>query len=84
MSVLIFDGVDSLLTPNEAAEICDVAPATIRKWAQLGKIRPAGLDSQGRKLYRLGDVAEYEKKTRVRSGRARRTPNVQSSLSDQR
>ena len=82
MAVLTFDGVDSLLTPAEAAEICDVTPATIRKWAQLGKIQPSGLDRHGRKLYRLGDVAEYEKLTRVRSGRARRTSAIESALSN--
>ncbi|AZS07339.1 MerR-like transcriptional regulator [Gordonia phage Dorito] len=70
--MLVTDGIDSLLTPAQASQIFDVTPATIRKWSQLGKIQPAGLDEAGRKLYRLIDIARYEKQTRHRAGRTKR------------
>lgn len=70
---LTLDGMNSLLTPAEASRIFEVTPATIRKWSQLGKIQPAGLDASGRNLYRLIDIARYEKETRQRSGRDKRT-----------
>lgn len=66
------DGINQLLTPAEASSLFNVTAATIRKWAQLGHITPAGLDTAGRKLYRLKDVAAYEKTTRVASGRENR------------
>lgn len=71
-SVLTPDGLNQLLTPSEASTIFGVGAATIRKWAQLGKIHPAGMDRAGRKLYRLIDIAKYEKETRVASGRENR------------
>lgn len=71
-AVIAFDGINQLLTPAEASRLFDVTPATIRKWAQLGKIRPAGLDPAGRPLYRLIDIARYEKETRLQSGREKR------------
>lgn len=66
------DGLNQLLTTAQAASLFGVTSATIRKWDQLGKVSPAGLDRSGRKLYRLIDVARYEKETRVRSGRENR------------
>ena len=74
--VLTLDGIESLLTPAEASRIFDVTPATIRKWSQLGKIHPAGLDHSGRKVYRLIDIARYEKETRQRAGRDKRTTQM--------
>lgn len=71
-SVLTPDGLNQLLTPSEASTIFGVGAATIRKWAQLGKIQPAGMDRAGRKLYRLIDIARYERETRTRSGRESR------------
>jgi hypothetical protein len=65
-------GDDPLLNPNQASQVFTVTPATIRKWAQLGKIAPAGLDPEGRKLYRRNDIARYELKTRRSSGRENR------------
>jgi DNA-binding transcriptional MerR regulator len=73
LTQLTIEGKNSLLTPAEASRIFEVTPATIRKWAQLGKIVPAGLDPAGRSLYRLRDIADYEKETRLRSGRDKRT-----------
>lgn len=66
------DGANQLLTTAQASTLFGVTAATIRKWAQLGHIHAAGLDSAGRKLYRLRDVADYEKQTRVPSGRENR------------
>lgn len=66
------EGVNQLLTTTQAATLFGVTAATIRKWAQLDKIQPAGIDRAGRKLYRLIDIARYEKQTRVRSGRENR------------
>lgn len=71
-SVLTPEGLNQLLTTSEASTIFGVTAATIRKWAQLGKVEPAGIDRGGRKLYRLIDLARYEKETRVSSGRENR------------
>ncbi|HVX56251.1 MAG TPA: helix-turn-helix domain-containing protein [Candidatus Saccharimonadales bacterium] len=71
-AVLTPDGLNQLLTPAEASSLFGVQAATIRKWAQLGHIQAAGLDKAGRKLYRLIDIAKYEKETRVASGRENR------------
>ncbi|MFI6057484.1 hypothetical protein [Streptomyces sp. NPDC051286] len=49
-----------LITTELAATEVDVAPATIRKWVQLGHLRVAG--KQGRSsLYRLEDVFAAER-----------------------
>lgn len=69
-AVLATDGLDSKLTTVEASAIFNVTAATIRKWASLGKIEAVGIDQRGRKLYRLADIAQYEKKTRHAAGRA--------------
>lgn len=71
-AVLTPDGLDQDLTTAEASRIFGVAAATIRKWAQLGKIHPSGIDRAGRKLYKLRHIAQYEKETRIRSGRENR------------
>ncbi|QZD97208.1 helix-turn-helix DNA binding domain protein [Gordonia phage Floral] len=63
------DGIDSLITTTEAATLCGVSAATIRKWVQRNKLTPSGLDDHGRNLFRLIDVAKTEHATR---GRARR------------
>ena len=31
---------DSLLTPNQVADICCVHPATLRRWARTGRFPP--------------------------------------------
>jgi excisionase family DNA binding protein len=71
-AVLTPDGAQQLLTTAQAATLLGVTAATIRKWAQLGHIHATGLDQAGRKLYRLIDVAQYEKTTRIPSGRENR------------
>lgn len=60
------------VTPEEASRSLPIhgGAATIRKWAQLKKIEPAGLDKNGRKLYRRIDIIRYEYQTRHRAGRA--------------
>ncbi|CAM5654643.1 MerR family transcriptional regulator [Streptomyces fumanus] len=56
----------TLVTGVLAAQEAGVAPATIRKWVQLGHLAPAG--RQGRThLYRLEDVFAAERATRRRA-----------------
>lgn len=61
---------DVLLTGPEAALLCQVATATIRSWRRRGLLAAAGLDAQGRPLYRQLDIARAEAATRRRAGRA--------------
>lgn len=65
-TVLIPDGVESQITATEAATLCGVALCTITKWAREGRITPVGISPQGRKLYKLLDVAKAEQATRER------------------
>ncbi|ARF74594.1 hypothetical protein B7C62_21955 [Kitasatospora albolonga] len=59
-------GVQPLITGVLAAQEVAVAPATIRKWVQLGRLTPAG--RQGRaQLFRLEDVFAAERAARGRS-----------------
>jgi predicted site-specific integrase-resolvase len=67
--VLTPEGIDSQITATEAAALCGVALCTITKWAREGRIEPVGLTIQGRKLYRLLDVAKAELATRNRARR---------------
>lgn len=68
-AVLTPEGIDSLITANEAATLCGVAASTIRVWANRKTIEARGVDEQGRKLYRLLDVAKAERATRQRARR---------------
>lgn len=61
--------MDELLTGPQAAELCNVTPAAIRKWRQRGQLAAAGLDERGRPLYTQLAVARAEKATRKRAGR---------------
>jgi DNA-binding transcriptional MerR regulator len=61
--------MDDLLTGPQAAALCGVTPAAIRKWRQRGQLAPAGLDERGRPLYTQLAVAHAEKRTRQRAGR---------------
>ncbi|MEU1662097.1 hypothetical protein ABZ547_00575 [Streptomyces sparsogenes] len=55
----------ALVTADLAALEVGVTPATIRKWVQLERLRPAG--RQGRAfLYRLEDVFAAERAARRR------------------
>ncbi|MDJ0465198.1 hypothetical protein [Streptomyces sp. H27-C3] len=55
----------ALVTGTLAAQEADVAPATIRKWVQLGHLAPAG--HRGRaQLFRLADVFAAERAARRR------------------
>ncbi|MDT0489290.1 hypothetical protein ACIOD0_16775 [Kitasatospora albolonga] len=59
-------GAQPLITGVLAAQEVAVAPATIRKWVQLGRLTPAG--RQGRaQLFRLEDVFAAERAARGRS-----------------
>jgi hypothetical protein len=67
----------NLLTVQEAADLADVEPVTIRQWAYRGHLPIArGLDGneirdlRGRPRYWRIDVAKAEYKTRKRARRA--------------
>ncbi|MCX5559996.1 hypothetical protein [Streptomyces sp. NBC_00038] len=61
----------TLVTGAAAAAEAGVAPATVRKWVQLGHLTAAG--RQGRThLFRLEEVFAAERATHVRG---RRTPH---------
>ncbi|MFI5533752.1 hypothetical protein ACIA8O_34975 [Kitasatospora sp. NPDC051853] len=63
MSTLGLPAGAALVNALIAAAEVDVAPATIRKWVQLGHLAAAG--RQGRALlYRLEDVFAAERATR--------------------
>lgn len=68
-AVLTPEGIDSQITATEAAALCGVALCTITKWVRENRIQPVGLNPQGRKLYRLLDVAKAEHATRARARR---------------
>lgn len=53
----------TLVTGALAAQEAGVVPATIRKWVQLGHLRPSGQQGRGH-LYRLEDVFAAERATR--------------------
>lgn len=63
------EGIDSLVTASEAATLCGVSTSTIYVWVNRGNLAPSGKDVQGRKLYRLLDVAKAERSTRDRARR---------------
>lgn len=67
MAVLAPDGLNSLVNTTEAAAIAGVSVAAVSKWKDRGLIAPAGLDSKGKPLYRLMDIAKAERKTRKRN-----------------
>lgn len=68
-TVAVPEGIDSLITTNEAASLCGVTAEAIRLWAHRGIITAAGIDERGRKLYRLIDIAKAERSTRDRARR---------------
>lgn len=47
---------DALLTAGEAAVICAVASATIRKWVERGDLVPFTVDKRGRSLFLRSEV----------------------------
>ncbi|WP_327296125.1 MULTISPECIES: MerR family transcriptional regulator [unclassified Streptomyces] len=58
----------TLVTSALAAQEAGVVPATIRKWVQLGHLRPSGRQGR-RRLYRLEHVFAAERATRRAQGR---------------
>ena len=66
--VMSFDP-DGLITGAQAAQLVKVTPAAIRLWVHRGHLVKAGIDEQGRNLYRVTDVAVAEYKTRTRARR---------------
>lgn len=61
------EGLNSLVNTTEAAAIAGVSVAAISNWKDRGLIEPAGLDTRGKPLYRLIDIAKAERKTRKRN-----------------
>lgn len=68
-AILIPEGIDDLITANEAASLCGVSAEAIRKWASRGILSASGMDQRGRKLYKLIDVAKAERATRDKARR---------------
>ncbi|MEU8543388.1 hypothetical protein AB0C52_25940 [Streptomyces sp. NPDC048717] len=58
-------GLPALIPGPLAAEEAGVAPATIRKWVQLGHLRAAGKAGRAQ-LFRLEDVFAAERAARRR------------------
>ena len=54
----------TLIPGPVAAPEVGVAPATIRKWVQLGRLKPAGKAGRAQ-LFRLEDVFAAERATRT-------------------
>lgn len=69
MTDLVPEELDNLVGTVAAADAVQKTPATIRKWKQLGYLKPAGLDERHRPLYRLIDVLRTEQKTRRRAAK---------------
>lgn len=77
-AVLTPEGVESLITAEEAAALCGVSSRAVKNWANRGyvdktgsrvRLPVAGRDRQGRNLYRQIDVAKAEYATRERARR---------------
>lgn len=68
-AVLAPEGIDSLITTEEAAQLCGVQVVTIRQWIARQKLTISGVDDRGRNLYRLIDVARAEYSTRKNARR---------------
>lgn len=69
LTVYAPDGLNTLVSTTQAAEIAGVKVSTISKWRERGLIKPSGLDERQRPLYRLADVVKTERATRNRSWR---------------
>ncbi|MDX3454337.1 hypothetical protein PV396_20725 [Streptomyces sp. ME02-8801-2C] len=65
-----WDGSATLITGELAAREIGVAPATIRKWVQLGRLTAAGRAGRAL-LFRLEDVFAAERATRAAARRSR-------------
>lgn len=68
-AILIPEGIDDLITANEAASLCGVSAQAVRMWALRGILTASGMDARGRKLYKLIDVAKAERATRDKARR---------------
>lgn len=68
-AVLAPDGLDTHVTATEAAALCKVSTQAIANWVRRGHLAPAGLDEQGRRTYRIIDIAKAERATRARARR---------------
>jgi DNA-binding transcriptional MerR regulator len=71
MAVMAPEGLNTLVSTNDAAAVAGVSVETIRSWRHRELLKPSGLDDKGRPLYRLIDVAKAERATRERARRHR-------------
>ena len=55
---------DALLPASLAAKRVGISKQTFNYWRKAGKIKPAGLDHDGRPLYRHLDILVAERQTR--------------------
>lgn len=62
--MVTISGPDMLLTRREAAEVARVSRERIRAWERNGHLPRAGLDEEGRPVYKAVDVAKAEHKLR--------------------
>jgi hypothetical protein len=72
--VYAHDGLNTLVTTTEAAEVAGVTVSAISNWRRRGLIQPSGLDDRGKPLYRLADIVRTERSTRRRNWRPAPSP----------
>lgn len=66
---LTVDLQTELWTVAEAAEAAQVTPHVVRNWKYRGLLEQAGVNRQGRPVFRAIDVVRAEKATRERARR---------------
>lgn len=66
---LTVDLSEALWTVEQAAEVAQVRPKTVRNWKYRGHLPVADRDRRGRQLFRAVDVIRAEKATRERARR---------------
>lgn len=63
------DGPYSQVTATEAAQQFGLTIAAITNWVRRGHLKPAGLNHQGRKTYRVLDLAKADVATKKHARR---------------
>lgn len=66
---------DARLTAAEAAEWFDVTPSAINNWFYRGHLEDVGVDDNGQRTYRFGELLDAERNTR-RHPNSRRKPQL--------
>lgn len=62
VGVVVITSADMLLTSAQAAEVAGVTKKRVLQWDRRGHLERAGLDEQGRALYRALDVAKCQRR----------------------